>query len=185
MTVTQGTFVRSHTGVSSGDNTHPRFFVDSVHDVVASERLGRPIFRDEERVEIIMPGNPHTRPVSRVTQEHKDRWPTQYEAFQRGLTLSPDGTPIEEWSILKRSQVLELKALGFATVEQIAAMNDHAIQRIGLGGRMLRERAAAFLDDAAAVQLTEQLTAQNSRFDAENAALKHQVSELGKLVEKL
>jgi hypothetical protein len=124
--------------------SYPRFFVDQVQDMVASEMQGRPIFRDEERVEIIMPGNPHTRPVARVTDEHRQRWPQHYEAFREGIEVSPEGTPLEEWPILKRSQVLELKALGFMTVEQVGTWTISSIQRIGMGGRRLKDIAAVF-----------------------------------------
>jgi hypothetical protein len=182
MSVQNGAFTRTNLGAGDGSN-HPRFFVDQVQDMVASERAGRPIFRDEERVEIIMPGNPHTRPVARVTEEHKQRWPREYAAFKDGLELAPDGTPLEEWPILKRSQVMELKALGFKTVEHIRDMDDLAIQRIGMGGRRLKDMAAVFLDDADRVALTNQLAAENQRKDEEIAALRQQISEMGTQME--
>lgn len=183
MALANASYTRTNGGQGDGSN-HPRFFLDSIHDVVASENQGRPIYRDEERVEIIMPGNPHTRPVARVTDEHKHRWPREYEAFKAGIEISPDGTPLEEWSILKRSQVLELKALGFKTVEHIRDMDDHAIQRIGMGGRNLKQAAAAFLDDANRVALTTQLTAENERLEGEVSALRLQVEEMGRLTQQ-
>jgi hypothetical protein len=183
MSVANASYTRTNLGQGDGSN-HPRFFIDSVQDMVASENQGRPIFRDEERVEIIMPGNPHTRPVARVSEEHKQRWPKEYAAFKAGIEVSPEGTPLEEWSILKRSQVLELKALGFKTVEHIRDMDDHAIQRIGMGGRNLKQAADIFLDDANRVALTSQLAADNDRKDAEIAALRKQVQEMGGLMEQ-
>lgn len=183
MSVANGTFTRNNLGNSDGSN-HPRFFVDSVQDMVASEAQGRPIFRDEERVEIIMPGNPHTRPVARVTDEHRQRWPREYEAFRAGIEMSPDGTPIEEWPILKRSQVLELKALGFKTIEHIRDMDDLAIQRIGLGGRRLKELASGHLDDAERMAMTNRLSADSDKKDAEIAALRRQVEEMGALTQQ-
>jgi hypothetical protein len=183
MSVANGSYTRTNLGQTDGNN-HPRFFLESVQDVVASETQGRPIFRDEERVEIIMPGNPNTRPVARVTDEHKQRWPKEYEAFRQGMEVSPDGTPLEEWSILKRSQVLELKALGFKTVEHIRDMDDLAIQRIGMGGRRLKEAADIFLDDANRVALESRLSADNERKDAEIAALRRQVEEMAALTQQ-
>lgn len=182
MSVPNGAFTRTNLGSGDGSN-HPRFFVDQVHDHVASEKAGRPIFRDEERVEIIMPGNPHTRPVARVTDEHRQRWPREYAAFRDGIELSPDGTPLEEWPILKKSQVMELKALGFKTVEHVREMDDLAIQRIGMGGRRLKDMASVFLDDADRVALTNQLASENERKDEEIAALRRQIAEMGAQVE--
>lgn len=183
MSVANASYTRTNLGQQDGSN-HPRFFLESVQDMVASETQGRPIFRDEERVETIMPGNPHTRPVNRVTDEHRQRWPREYEAFKQGMEISPDGTPLEEWSILKRSQVLELKALGFKTVEHIRDMDDLAIQRIGMGGRRLKEAAEIFLDDANRVALESRLSAENQRLEEEVTALRRQVTEMGELTQK-
>jgi hypothetical protein len=179
MSVQNGQFTRTNSFGPGQDAIFPRFYLDQVEDQVASANSGRPIFRDEERVEIIMPGNPHTRPVHRVSDEHRQRWPKQYEAFKKGIELSPDGTPLEEWPRLKRSQVLELKGLGFQTVEQVASMDDHAVQRIGIGGRQIRELARAFIDDAERCRLTEQLSAEAERKDMRIATLENQVREMG------
>jgi hypothetical protein len=180
--LSNGSYDRNYGAPAGG--AYPRFFVDQVQDMVASEQQGRPIYREEERVEIIMPGNAQTRFVAKVNREYTERWPKEYAAFKDGIEISPDGTPLEEWPILKRSQVLELKALGFKTVEHVRDMDDHAIQRIGMGGRVLRDNAIAFLDDAARIAMTSQLAAENERKDERIAALERQVSELGALVEQ-
>src|ERR1700744_6632475 len=160
----QGSYTRSEGAPTAG--VYPRFFVDQVQDMVASEQQGRPIYRDEERVEIIMPGNAQTRFVARVTTEHTGRWPKESQAFKEGIEISPDGTPLEEWPILKRSQVLELKALGFKRVEQVRDMSDHAIQRVGMGARALKERALIFLYDAEPLAATTLRPVHNERKDA-------------------
>ena len=180
--LSNGSYDRNYGAPSSG--VYPRFFVDQVQDMVATEQQGRPIFRDEERVEIIMPGNAQTRFVARVNREHTERWPKEYEAFKAGIEVSPEGTPLEEWPILKRSQVLELKALGFKTVEHVRDMSDHAIQKVGMGGRSLKERALIFLDDAERIAATTRLSAENERKDAEIAALRAQVTQMGALMEQ-
>lgn len=181
--IPNASYTRTNLGQQDGSN-HPRFFLDMVQDMVASENEGRPIFREEERVEIIMPGNPHTRPVARVSDEHRQRWPKEYEAFKAGMEISPDGTPLEEWPILKRSQVMELKALGFKTVEHVRDMDDLAIQRIGMGGRRLKEIAEGFLDDAARMALANKLSSANEKLEAEITALRRQVVEMGELSQR-
>lgn len=182
MALANGSYTRSEGGPSAG--VYPRFFVDQVQDNVASEHAGRAIFREEERVEIIMPGNAQTRHVARVNDEYKQRWPKEYEAFKQGIEVSPDGTPLEEWPVLKRSQVMELKYLGFKTIEQVRDMNDQTIQRIGMGGRALKESALIFLDDAERISATTRLAAENARKDEEIAALRRQVTEMGALMEQ-
>lgn len=185
MSVPNGTFTRTNSFGNDVARVIPMFFIESVPDEVASASAGRPIFRDEERVEIIFPGNPHTRPVKIVTDVERMKWPDQYKAFKAGQDVALDGTPIEEWPRLKRSQVLELKAVGFFTIESIAAMSDLAMQRIGLGGRQLAELAKAFLDDAERNKLNEQQNAVINRQDAELAALKNQIAQLTALYQPM
>lgn len=182
MSVANGTFTRTNSFGNDVARVIPMFFIESVPDEVASATAGRPIFRDEERVEIIFPGNPHTRPVKIVTNEERMKWPEQYAKFKAGQEMALDGTPIEEWPRLKKSQVYELKALGFLTIESVAAMNDLAIQRIGMGGRELKALAAAFLDDAERNKLNEQQNAVINRQDAELAALKNQLAQLSAML---
>src|SRR5882672_1558091 len=110
MSIANGAYTRTNSYGPDMARVMPRFFIDSVEDHVASAREGRPIFRDEERVEIILPGNPQTRPVQIVNETHKQKWPDQYKAFKAGHEVALDGCPLEEWPRLKRSQVLELKA---------------------------------------------------------------------------
>jgi hypothetical protein len=157
---------------------YPRFFMDEVLNALASEREGRPIYLEEERVELNYPGNPYTKPVMRVTDEHRQRWPEEYEAFKSGQEVAVHGTPLEQWPVLKRSMVLELKALGFHTVEQIRDMNDHAVQRVPMYGRKMKELAAAYLDDAVAAAALSKAQVDIDRRDAQIAALRLQVENL-------
>lgn len=180
----QGSYTRTEGRASA--NTYPRFFTDSVKDHVASAREGRDIFKAEERVEIIMPGiSQLTKPVERVTQEHIDRWPEEYKRFKSGQEMSADGVPLEQWPILKREMVLELKYLGFMTVEQIADMSEHAIQRIPMMGRRLKELAKAYLDDEQAGALLAKTTAQNEKMAAIVAEQNEKIANQAAMLEKL
>lgn len=186
MSTPNGAYTRTESfAPNSSAGSYPRFYLDPVQDEVASAQQGRPIFRQLERVEIILPGNPHTRPVANVTEEHRQRWPREYGAFREGVEVSPDGTPLEEWPILNRAQVAELKHLGIKTVEHVAALDDHAMQRIGMGGRVLRDKALAYLDDAANVAMNERLSKENDDLKARLSALENQNAELGQLMTQM
>jgi hypothetical protein len=171
-----GSFTRTYGAPSTSE--WPRFFMDSIQDIVATERNGRPIFTDVERVEINFPGNPHTKPVFAITDEHRQKWPDEYAAFRAGQEVAVSGTPLEQWSVLKRSQVLELKALGFQTIEHLAGMNDHAMQRIPMFGRRLKELAEAYLDDAKAMAAVTAAQAEADQKDTVIAALQLQVENM-------
>jgi hypothetical protein len=183
--LSNGSYTRHFAGDREG-SVYPRFFIEPVIDRMASEAAGRPIYRDEERVEILMPAIANTTiPVERVNDQHIQRWPEDYKAFKEGLEPALNGFPLEEWPVLRRGQVLELKALHFRTVEDIAAMSDLAIQKVGMGGIQLRNAAKAFLDDAEHVALTEQQSKRIDLLTAENTALKNQVEELGTLTRQI
>lgn len=184
MSVQNGAFTRTNSFGQDAARNRPRFHTEEVEDMVASERAGRPIFRTEERVEIFMPSNVQTRPVFKVTPEYIQRWPEEYAAFKKGLEAAVDGTPLEQWPPLKRAQVLELKALGFMTVEEIASASDLMVQRIGMGALGLRNLAKAFLDDAEAGALNMRLTADSQRKDEQIADLSRKVEELGALLDR-
>jgi hypothetical protein len=159
----------------------PHFAMDTKPDPLATEREGRPIFRDIEIVELISPGNPLNIPVEIVTDEHRQQWPEQYRAFRAGHEISADGTPLEQWPILRKAQVAELKALNIMTVEHVRDMSDHACQR-GMGFIRLRALAKAYLEDAAEGALLSQVTADGERKDARIAELEHKVDELSGLL---
>lgn len=156
-----------------------RFFLEPVQDEVASAQAGRPIFRDVERVELFMPGDQWHKPVHNVTDEHRQRFAESYAAFKKGLDDAvTSGTPLEEWPVLSRSQVMELRAMGFRTVEDIRDVSDqHAAPIMGMVS--LKRRAEAFLDEAAELAQNESLHAENDRLNSEIASLKLQMKELG------
>src|SRR6185312_12614761 len=184
MTVQNGAFTRTYSFGPGDDKIMPRFFIESVKDELASQREGRPIFKDQERVELIMAGNPYNSPVQIVTDEQRQRWPRQYEAFRAGQDMAVNGTPLEQWPILSRSQVLELKGMNFLTVEQVAEMNDQATQRM-MGGMRLRTLAKAYLDEAEAGALLAKTTADNDRKDAQIAELTEKVTQLSELLNRV
>lgn len=170
---------------NSRDPIKPRFHIEAVQDEAASTASGRPMFRDQERVEIVIPGNPHSRPVCIVNDEHRMRWPAEYAAFKAGITMAVDGTPIEQWPLMSRAMVKTLKFLEIHTVEQCAKLDDQALQRIGLGAREIKNAAIAYLDEAEGMKLTTQLSHAIEQKDAELAALRAQVKELGEASERM
>lgn len=184
MSIANGTYTRTYSFDPDEGRMLVRFFIESIPDELASAREGRPIFKDQERVELMTPGNSLNIPVHIVTDEHRQRWPKQYEAFRKGMDIAVDGMPLEQWPILRRSQVLELKAMNFTTVEQLADMNDHATQRM-MGGMRLRTLAKAFLDEAHAGAEFSRITAENERKDQEIAELKRAVAEQGQLLDRV
>lgn len=169
---------------TSRDPVQPRFHIEPVPDDAASAAAGRPIFRNEERVQFIMPGSPN-QPVFRVNDEHRTRWPEQYAAFRRGEDMAVNGTPLEQWPILTRAMVLELKALSIFTVEQCASLPDTAVQRIGRGGYGIRDRAKAYLDEADSLAFSERLNRENEMLNSQIVALQRKADEQQLLLDSM
>ena len=185
MSIANATYTRSTSLAASEARNYPRFFLETVRDDHSSRHHGREIFHEEERVEIIMPGNPYTRPIMRVTEQHRQAWPKQYEAFKAGQEIAAEGTPLEAWARVRPKQLHELKALGFRTVEHIAMMDDQAAGRVGTGGQELRRVAKAFLNDAARMATVERLAAENDAKNAEIEDLRLKLHGLEQTIERI
>ncbi len=178
-----GQYSRTDGGPAGG--VYPHFYIEAVEDPIASAQNGRPIFREVERVEIIIPGDPTKRPVKPVGDAERQRWPQEYDAFRRGMETPLVGTPLNEWARLSVGKVAELQALGFRTVEDVAAASDTVLMQIGRGGFGLRTAAQDWLADADAGKLTTALTAENEQLRLEISNLQRQVDEQGNLLRQV
>ena len=179
-------FTRSWSGSETKPgSTRARFFLEPVQDEIASAQAGRPIFHDVERVELFMPGDQWHKPVHNVTDDHRQRYPEAYAAFRAGVEDAvTSGTPLSEWSILSRSRVMELQALGFRSVEDVRDVSDqHAAPIMGM--MSLKERAKAWLDEAAELAQNEMLHAENDKLNSEIASLKLQLKELADVSQRM
>lgn len=104
-------------------------------------------------VRINIPGDKTTIIEQPMTEEHKKRFPRQYLYFQMKQNEQDApavGTSLDIWFAegngdINRGHIEELRILKFQTVEQIASASDAQLQRIGMGGVGLREKAKAFL----------------------------------------
>lgn len=130
-------------------------------------------------------------------QVQQERLPVQwlehyrrlFEAFKTGQELPENGTSIREWPPLSPAQVKMLLDLRIRTVEDLAAANEEAISRLGMGGRNLKQKAIDWLaaasgigkgvEAAAALRVeNEQLKLTLERVQAELQALERRVIAL-------
>lgn len=179
-----------YTRLMPGDAQATREFVtfteEAVQSIAKSEQAGRPIYDMVEMVSIRFPGNNLTEIVRRVTLEDRERWPKQYQAFKagRGNTVI-DGTPLEAWTALNKAQVREFNSLNIFSVEQLAAVDDYFCQRIGMGGRMWRERAKIWLEAAVDNAKIDAVASEKLRLQEQVDVQNRQIAELGALCENL
>jgi hypothetical protein len=108
-------------------------------------------YKGKPFVRIIVPGDKTNIVEQPAREDHKERFPRQWLYFQMANSDAPIiGTKLEEWNKtapedLTDYQMAELQILKFQTVEQVATASDSQLQRIGMGGAGLRERAKAFM----------------------------------------
>jgi len=105
-------------------------------------------------VRIMAPGDKTNIIDQPARDDHKERFPRQwlyYQMQQNEGAAAQIGTPISQWhkdapDEINRDQIAELAILKFVTVEQLALASDGQLQRVGMGGVGLRERARQYLN---------------------------------------
>lgn len=183
--------------VSHGDDTRlfVEFYTEAVHQKAESEKVGRPLYKDVPFIKIMFPGDKNkliNRPVrfegNGVEPSDTDRFPRQWDAYQKQQEQPILGTPITEWPQITKSQALELKGLNIHTVEMLANVSDGALQNIGMGARELRSKAQAWIaqatDHAAVSSQIAALTKENESLKTDLAMMKEQLASLSRDAEK-
>ena len=136
--------------------------------------------KGEKFVRIMVPGDKTNIIETPVREHHKERFPRQWLYYQmqnnENIVI---GMPLLEWhkerpDEISEVQFAELQIFKFQTVEQVATASDSQIQRIGMGGVALRERAKAFLARKGLSKHDDELTKTRMELDS----LKEQLSIL-------
>ena len=169
---------------------HVEFFTDAVENPNASAAKGRPIFDEIEMIRIRIAGDPKSVLVAPALSASSVRDPATnqrltyaqlhaepYAAFKAGAEYKGSGTPIGELSFISRSKAEELKRLNIHTAEALAGLDGEKLQRLGMGARDLKDRAMAWISDAAE-------HADIARIHDENAALRSQMDALKAQLDK-
>jgi hypothetical protein len=153
------------------------FYMKALQNGGRTEKEGRPIFDDVPHVRIHVPGDKSTVIDTMATEEHKQRFPTQWAKFEKGMSQAPEGTPVEEWPMLTTSQAAEFKAINIFTVEQIASMSDLAAGRF-MGGNELKRKAETFLKVSKDTAEAQRLVTANAELQDRLDAQSKQITEL-------
>lgn len=165
---------------------HVVFYLRSEVDNFQSEKEGRKIFYEVPYVRILTPGNQLSEIDTPVREDHKQRFPLHWAAFENSQKQEYTvGTPVEEWPAISRSEAESLKSIKFFTVEQIAGASDLQSQRLGMNANMLRQKAQAFLASAKDSALAQQQAAELVRKDEQIEALNERLAKLSDQVASL
>ena len=157
-----------------------KFYIDTVHDQQASEKEGRPIYKDVEFIDIRIPGNKDNVVIRPAREVDKQRFSRHYAAFkartERGQKNANElvGTPLALWPVLKPSQVKEFEFFNILTVEQLASASDSVGQKF-MGFQDIRRKAQGFAAAANAAQPVNKLQKALEDANARIAALEAQL----------
>ena len=140
-----------------------RFYKHPRRNEEKSKEEGRPIFEEVDYIEIVQPGNKDSIVKRPVMEMDKERFADGYRRFlERQDQDVLEGTPLEEWPAVTRSQVEELRYVNIRTVEQLAAISDsNAQQFMGLKG--LKTKAVKFIESARDEATAEALAEANEK----------------------
>jgi DNA topoisomerase VI subunit B len=111
----------------------------------------------------------------RLPREHADYYERAYKSWKAGQELPLEGTPIKGWPVIAPSQCEAIIRAGIRTVEDLAQMNGEAMQRIGMGAVMLKNKALAWVAQA---KDKGPLTMQMAELQKQNDLLKMNLENL-------
>jgi hypothetical protein len=98
-----------------------------------------------------------------------------YEMWKKGQEMPLNGTAIKGWGVISPAQQETLIRMSILTVEDLAAVNDEGLRRIGMGAGDLKNKAKGWLSQ---LQDKGPLTQEIASVRNENAILKGAVASL-------
>ena len=160
------------------------FFMEAVQDPDASASAGRPIYREEEFVRIMVPGDKDNVVVRAVRPVDRELYASQYAAFKAKQEQPIVGTPLDKIPFLTKARVLEFQALGLRTAEQVRDMSDTLAAKF-MDAHGIRKRISDFLLAASDAAPMEKLQQELAERDAKIADLMKAIEAQGEKIDQL
>lgn len=168
---------------------HVEFYWHEPIDWNKSQDTGREVRTGQRMiyVRIAAPGNAHSVIETPVRDEHKARWPQKWLAWQmregliEGAQEDIPGWKLDDWDGITKDQARELGYLRFQTVEQLAGASDGQLQRMGMGGFGLREKAREALRGKMRAEMKDELDARDkelAELRARDAAREKELADI-------
>jgi signal transduction protein with GAF and PtsI domain len=168
-----------------GPRPNLRFYTEPTELPGKSLEAGRPIYVEIDYVAITNPGSRDeyiTKAEHKAKQDEFVAWAyKKWKATQEQVT---DGTPLETVPFLNKAQIMELKALGIHSLENLTNLPDTAKQRF-MGSVELSKKAKAYMNSAKDTALVTKLQSELDKRDRDMAAMKKQMEEVNARFEAL
>ena len=152
-------------------------------EVKVVEGAGREIYDEVEYITILSPGDP-TNIIDRpVSDTDRKRYPQRYAAFKAGQSQEAmSGTPLSSVPWMPANLAAEAKHQHIHSVEQLAAVSDEIVGRLGMGWHKLRQKARDFIE---AAKGNAPIEAYRTALEQEQAKRKQLEDQLSKLAEQM
>lgn len=167
---------------------HVEFFWSAPVDKWKSEQAGKEVRGPRvPYIRMMKPGDQTSIIETAVRDDHKARFPRLWLAWQMkekmidGAADDIPGWKIEDWDVVNETQRHELKFLRFHTVEQLAGASDGQLQKMGMGGVGLRERARAAIKAKHKSEYEADIKAKDKEMQEMRDTLKKQAEQLAQL----
>lgn len=139
-----------------------------------------------ERVEWCRKGNSGATTIMtlREVKATPDIWAAlqpYYEHWKQGLGDPIDGTPLDAWPACTAGIASKLRSLHLRSVEDVAEADESTLNRIGLGARDLKRKAAAFVANKDANATAGEI----AKLERENGELRGRLGELEEQIAEL
>lgn len=132
-------------GQMQGPRNYVKFYRQWVRNNFMSKQEGCEVGEEQDFILIISPGQAKTEVRRKASDADKQMYAQEWSAYQQGKEHQISGTPIELLPGLPHGIADALKAMYIYTIEQMAELPDLAMQKVGMGGNEIRQKAKAYL----------------------------------------
>lgn len=122
-----------------------KFYRQWVRNNFKSNAEGREVGEEQDFILIISPGQAKTEVRRKATEADRLAYAQEFAAYHAGKEQQISGTPIELLPGLPNGMADALKAQYIFTIEQMADLSDIGMQKVGMGGNEIRQKAKAYL----------------------------------------
>lgn len=127
------------------DPTIVTFYDNSKQNNFKSREEGKAVYDNILYIHKVVPFKEKDSIRRPARDKDKQDYPQQYQAYQDREKYEAEGTTIQNWNFPNESQVKMLSSQGIKTVEQVAALGDDSLSRMGHNARTLRDTAKKFI----------------------------------------
>jgi hypothetical protein len=175
----QHEFMRARAG---DEKLAVRFFTKAMQDSDQTAIQGRPIFKEFDYIQIVIPGDRSNTIVRPISVQDVDRFQKQYDHWKRTKEEEMlQGTPLDAWGIMNLAQIEEYRYFGVRTIDQMATLSDDICGKI-MGATPLKQRAIQFLalakEGAPLKAMNAELVKRDQQIADLTQAVKDQAEEL-------